>query len=89
MSHSVDIRTVVHQAKLLRDGYRLSDADLVDMALTVLQLHAGYERLRAELVRTAERGTPGPGEWWRFDADEVPRYPTFIHHINHTRIVPE
>lgn len=66
----------------------VGDEALEELALTVLQLHAGYEQFRAELVRTAERGMPGPAEWIGFYSDEQPMYPTFIHHVGRTKVTP-
>lgn len=85
-SRFIDIREMVEHAKRVKDGGVASRGLVRKMALTLLQLHAGYERQRAELVRTAPRGTQGPGEWWGFQSDAVPRYPTFIHHQAHTKV---
>lgn len=75
----IDIRTMVTLAKQVSNGSEISLELAKDMALALLQLHAGYERFRAELIRTAPRGSHGPGEWFGFYEDEVPKYPTIIH----------
>lgn len=75
----IDIRTMVDLAKQVTNGSDISPELTKDMALTLLQLHAGYERFRAELIRTAPRGSHGPGEWFGFYDSEVPKYPVIIH----------
>lgn len=85
----IDIREMVEHARRVKDGGAFSRSLVRKMALTLLQLHAGYERQRAELVRTAPRGSHGPGEWWGFHSDEVPSYPTFIHHQGHVKVRPD
>lgn len=85
LRYFIDIREQVAMAKLVKQGLDLSAEEQKNMALTLLQLHAGYERQRAELIRTAERGSLGPGEWYGFYSDEVPRYPVIIHTHNSGR----